>query len=127
MSSFQRYVAVGNLGGDPEIKIVGDKTVAKFRLAIGEPWRNKTQWLSCEYWRGGRVLEFLQKGSQILVEGKLDNQEWEKDGQKRSQVVVNVDNITLLGGHSGHHDEDQAVRGERGSGQSPTALDEFGF
>lgn len=123
MSSFQKFIAAGNLGGDPEIRQVGEKSVAKFRLAISEPWRKKTQWFSCEYWRGGKVLGYMSKGSAILIEGTLDNQEWEKDGQRKTQVVIKVDNITLLGGRQGN-DEDGERQTGGGSGSSP---DEFDF
>jgi single-strand DNA-binding protein len=96
--SYQRYVALGNLGSDPEIRKVGEKEVVKFRLAVSDPFKDKTHWFSCEYWRGGKVVAYLAKGGQVLVEGTLDNQEWEKDGQKRTATVIRVDNITLVGG-----------------------------
>lgn len=118
MSGFQRYVAVGNLGGDPEIRNVGDKQVAKFRLAISEPWRKgKTLWLSCECWRVGPVFDYMQKGVPILIEGSLEVQEWEKDGQRRQQTVVRVDNITLLGGRADRGEQgERQVAGAGGSG-----------
>ena len=43
--------------------------------------------MDCEYWRGGGVVNFLYKGTAVLVEGELDQQSWEKDGQKRSKLV----------------------------------------
>jgi single-strand DNA-binding protein len=105
--SYQRIIIQGNLGGEPEIVTTkSGKEVVKFRLAQSDPFTQSTNWFSCEYWRGGKVVGYLAKGGQILVEGSMRQEEWEKDGVKRTSWIVNVDNITLLGGGGGRRQND---------------------
>ena len=50
---------------------------------------------------GKRVAQYLNKGSQCLVNGRLQSRSWEQDGQKRSKVEVNAQDVTFLGGRGG--------------------------
>jgi len=101
--SFQQIIIQGNLGGDPEIvQTKTGKEVVKFRLAQSDPFTKNTNWFNCEYWRGGKVVGYLAKGGQVLVQGTVRQEEYEaKDGSRRTAWTVNVDNISLLGGPGG--------------------------
>jgi single-strand DNA-binding protein len=110
MASFNKAVLVGNLTNDVELRQAGDKEVAKFSVAVNSPYKKgKVLFLDCEYWRGGGVVSFLQRGTQVLVEGELDQQVWEKDGQKRSKILLNVSDIRLLGGKRSAEEEDEFI------------------
>ena len=64
-------------------------------------WQDKVSYFDATVW--GKTAEnikpYLHKGKQIAVDGYLDQQRWEKDGQKFSKVVIIADNVQLLGGN----------------------------
>lgn len=109
MSGVNKVIIVGNLGKDPEVKAVGQNTVANFSLATSESYtkdgqkQEKTEWHKVVAW--GKLAElagqYLKKGRQVYVEGKLQTREYEKDGQKRYSTEIVANNITFLGGGSG--------------------------
>ena len=96
---------IGNLGNNPEVKSLdGGKKVARFNVATSESYRNtkgekitETQWHTLVAW--GKVAEiaekFLQKGSEVAIEGKLINRSYnDKEGNKKyiqSKLVENPD------------------------------------
>lgn len=96
-SGYQRFIAVGNLTKDAESKMVGETEVARYSIAINGR-KEKVLYMDCDHWRVGGVLPYLTKGTSVLVEGDLDQQSWEKDGQKRSKIVLQVNRLQLLGG-----------------------------
>jgi single-strand DNA-binding protein len=119
MASVNKVILVGNLGRDPELRYTqGGSPVANFTLATNERWRDKdgnnqerTEWHRIVVW--GRSAEncaqYLQKGSSVFVEGRLQTREWEdKDGNKRQTTEVNALSVQFLGG-----------RGSGGGGRSP--------
>jgi len=109
VSGVNKVIIVGNLGKDPEVKAVGQTTVANFSLATSESYtkdgqkQEKTEWHKIVAW--GKLAElagqYLRKGRQVYVEGKLQTREYEKDGQKRYSTEIVANNITFLGGGSG--------------------------
>lgn len=99
---------IGNLGMDPEVKeIKNGRKMAKFSLATNETYKNSagekitdTQWHNIVVWgkAAGVVERFLQKGSEVAVEGKLINRSYnDKDGNKRYVTEVEVRDLLLLG------------------------------
>lgn len=96
-SGYQRFIAVGNLTKDAESKMVGETEVARYSIAINGR-KDKVLYVDCDHWRVGGVLPYLTKGTSVLVEGDLDQQSWEKDGQKKSKIVLQVNRLQLLGG-----------------------------
>lgn len=110
MASYNRTILMGNITADPDIRRVGEKDVAKFSVAVNNPFREgKVLFMDCEFWKGGAVVAYLNKGTQVLVEGELDQQVWERDGQKRSKVVLNVNAIQLVGGKREREEADEYV------------------
>ena len=107
MASLNEVRLIGNLGSDPEVKdLAGDKTVATFRLATNDTWKDakgakqeRTEWHNVEVWGGQAktVGQFLTKGRQILVLGALRTDNWEKDGQKHSKTKIVASRVVFLG------------------------------
>jgi len=86
----------GRITKDAESKMVGETEVGRYSIAVNGR-KDKVMFLDCDHWRIGGVLEYLIKGCQVCVTGELDQQSWEKDGQKKTKMVLNVRNLTLLG------------------------------
>ncbi|MFD2201698.1 single-stranded DNA-binding protein [Shivajiella indica] len=109
MAGVNKVILVGNLGADPEVKhLEGDKVVANLRLATTEAYKDKmgnrvenTEWHDLELWDGqARIAEqYLKKGMQIYVEGKIKTDTWQDEqGNNRRRVRIRVINFTMLGG-----------------------------
>ena len=99
---------IGNLGNKPEIRsLESGKKMARFSMATNEVYRSQkgdkiteTQWHNLIAW--GKVAElaerFLEKGTEIMIEGKLVNRNYtDKDGIKRYVTEIQVNEILLLG------------------------------
>jgi single-strand DNA-binding protein len=89
----------GNLGGDPEAFRYGEKTGARFRLAVRRPAKDAdTDWfdVTCFEPSSAYVLQYLAKGSRVGIEGRLQVDTWEKDGQKRSAVKIIANRVEGL-------------------------------
>jgi single-strand DNA-binding protein len=134
MGSVNKVILVGNLGRDAELRYTpGGAAVATLNLATTEVFKDRegqkkedTQWHRVILW--GKTAETLQdyltKGKQIYVEGKLQTRKWkDKDGNDKYTTEVRGDRVVLL---SGGGRGDGAGRGE-GSGRSTpaAAADDF--
>ncbi len=110
MASYNRVILLGNLTRDPELRYTPQgSAVCEFGLALNEVYTNKNtnektekvHFIDITCW--GRTAEiaseYLKKGSQAHIEGKLTQDRWEdKDnGQKRSKVKVTCEHLTLVG------------------------------
>jgi single-strand DNA-binding protein len=117
-----KVILVGNLGADPEVKYMasGD-AVANIRIATSESWKDKntgeqkeqTEWHNVVFYRklAEIVGEYLKKGRQVYVEGRLRTRKWQdKDGHDRYTTEIIADEMQMLGGPGG--------QGERSSGES---------
>src|SRR5262245_25027236 len=88
----------GHLTRDPEVRQVGEKSVANFSLAVNRRWKgqdgemkDEVTFVDCEAWgrTGELVGQYLVKGSGCYLEGRLRLDSWQdKDGQKRSRMKV---------------------------------------
>jgi len=96
MSGYQRFICVGNLTKDVESRMVGEHELAKFSVAVNG-YKDSVEFFDCEFWKPGRVTEFLIRGTPVLVEGEIQTQQWEKDGERKSRKVVRVLRLQLLG------------------------------
>ena len=91
---------IGRLTRDVEIRYTQttNKMVGHFTLAVSKG-KEETNFFNCEAW--GKTAELLEKytkkGSQIGIEGELDNDVYEKDGSKITRTKIRVEKITLLG------------------------------
>ncbi len=107
MASYNRVILLGNLVRDIELKYTTSRlAVCQNAIAVNErrknaagEWVDETSFVDVTFF--GRtaevVAEYLGKGSPIFVEGKLKQDTWEKDGQKRSKLYVIVDRMQLIG------------------------------
>jgi single-strand DNA-binding protein len=109
MGSVNKVILVGNLGRDAELRYTpGGSPVATINLATTEIWNDKagqrqekTEWHRVVLWgkTAESLNEYLTKGKQIYVEGRLQTRQWDdKDGHKRYTTEIRGDRIVLLGG-----------------------------
>jgi single-strand DNA-binding protein len=112
MGSVNKVILVGNLGRDAELRYTpGGAAVATINMATTEVWNDKggqrqekTEWHRIVLWgkSAESLTEYLTKGKQIYVEGRLQTRQWDdKDGNKRYTTEIRGDKIVLLGGGSG--------------------------
>lgn len=107
--SFNQVILLGNLTRDIEVRFTpGNKAVGNFGIAVNERWKDASgqpkesvTFVDCEAW--GKTAEvmsqYLNKGSPVLVTGRLKLDQWEdKDGGKRSKLKVVVDRFEFVGG-----------------------------
>ncbi len=106
-----KVILIGNLGKDPEVRYTsGGQAVANLRIATSRSWTDKasgqkkeeTEWHDVEVWgkQAEQVGEYLAKGRQVYVEGRLKTDKWQDktSGQERSRVKVVADSVRFLGG-----------------------------
>src|ERR1700739_2512740 len=112
MGSVNKVILVGNLGRDAELRYTpGGAAVATLNMATTEVWNDKggqrqekTEWHRVVLWgkTAESLNEYLTKGKQIYVEGRLQTRQWDdKDGNKRYTTEIRGDRVVLLGGGSG--------------------------
>ena len=129
MGSVNKVILVGNLGRDAELRYTpGGAAVATLNLATTEVWNDKggqrqekTEWHRIVLWgkQAESLQEYLTKGKQIYVEGRLQTRQWDdKDGNKKYTTEIKADRITLLGGGGGGR-SGGVDRPERGGGAHP--------
>ena len=108
-----KVILIGNLGQDPETRSTpGGTTVANIRIATSESWRDKqsgemkeqTEWHTVVCWNklGEIAAEYLRKGSQVYIEGRLRTRKWQdKSGNDRYSTEVQANEMQMLGGRGG--------------------------
>jgi len=103
-----KAILIGNLGRDPEVRYTADgQAVANFSIATSEKWKDKntgemverTEWHNIVAWRrlGEICGEYLSKGRQVYIEGRLQTRSWEKDGVTRYTTEVVASEMKMLG------------------------------
>ena len=108
MGSFNRVILMGNLTRDPELRYTPSGTaVAEFGLAMNRRWKNQSgEWqeeatfVQVEVWarQAETTAQYLSKGRQALVEGRLKLDRWEtKEGEKRSRLKVVGERVVFVG------------------------------
>lgn len=93
---YQQFLALGNVTNEPEIKRVGENEVAKFSIAVNG-YKDSVEFFDLEWWKPNGAMAYVAKGTQVFISGELQTQRWEKDGQKRSKIVVKVRSLNLTG------------------------------
>ena len=126
-----KVILVGNLGRDPEVRTTpSGQPVASFSLATNRRWRDRdgnrqeqTEWHDIVCW--GRQAEvagqYLTKGKQIYVEGRLQTRSWEdrQSGEKKYRTEVICDNFQMLGSRGSGGFEGGGDSRQPGPSQSP--------
>ena len=109
MKDVNSVALVGRLTRDAELKYTQSGTALinlgianNYSVKKGETWEDEVSFFDGTLW--GKLAEslaqYLLKGKQIAITGEIRQQRWEKDGQNRSKVVININTIQLLGGKS---------------------------
>lgn len=109
MAGVNKVVLIGRLGKDPEVRYTADgRAVANFSIATSDEWTDKdtgekkqrTEWHRIVAWRrlGEICGEYLSKGRQVYVEGKIQTKSWEKDGITRYTTEIIASDVQFLGG-----------------------------
>ena len=123
-----KVILVGNLGKDPDIRYTpGGAAVANVTIATNESWKDKntgemqekTEWHNVVFFsRLAEIVgEYLKKGSQVYVEGRLQTRKWQdKSGNDRYTTEIVANEMQMLGGRSGAGAPDS-----RPSGPAPSA------
>ena len=131
MGSVNKVILVGNLGRDAELRYTpGGAAVATINMATTEVWNDKggqrqekTEWHRVVLWgkSAESLAEYLTKGKQIYVEGRLQTRQWDdKDGNKRYTTEIRGDRIVLLGGGGGGRSGGGMSRGGAGAADDST-------
>ena len=108
-----KVIIVGNLGGDPETRYMpSGSAVTNITVATNESWKDKqtgeqkdrTEWHKVAMFNrlAEIAAEYLRKGSQVYIEGKLRTRKWQdKNGQDRWTTEIIADEMQMLGGRGG--------------------------
>lgn len=139
-----KVIVVGNLGADPDTRYMpSGGAVTNLSLATSEQWKDKqtgeqkerTEWHKVAMF--GRLAEisaeYLRKGSQVYIEGKLRTRKWQdKDGNDRWTTEIIADEMQMLGGRGGGAPMPGGSDGypeaqQRGSSRAPAQAPDEGF
>src|SRR3972149_9107762 len=112
MASVNKAILIGSLGKDPEVRYMpSGEAIANITLATTDTWKDKsgekqerTEWHRVSFFgRQAEVVgEYLKKGSQIYVEGRIQTRKWQdKEGQDRYTTEIVADEMKRLGGKAG--------------------------
>jgi len=129
MSGINKVIIVGRAVRDPEMSYTpAGLAIAKFTIVTSEEWKDKVTGEKKEKPEWHRIIsfgkpaeilgEYLRKGSQVYIEGRLQTSSWEKDGIKRYSTDIVVNNFQFLGGkrqeRSQQPDRDDGGKGNDG-------------
>jgi single-strand DNA-binding protein len=118
--SINRVELLGHLGKDAEVKYTPNgvqfasfsiATSRRFKKQGSEEWQEVTDWHRCILWRCENVFNFLKKGKQLYITGRLQTRSYEHEGVTRYVTEITCEELILLGGGGG-------AGGERSSGNS---------
>ncbi|HEX9626768.1 MAG TPA: single-stranded DNA-binding protein [Acidiferrobacterales bacterium] len=142
-----KVILIGHLGRDPEVRYSPNGgAVANVTLATSESWKDKntgekqerTEWHRVVFF--GRLAEiageYLKKGSQVFVEGRLQTRKWQdKEGKDRYTTEIVANEMNMLGGREGRGVPAEAMDSDQGGAENPgsaraapaksTAADDF--
>lgn len=129
---------IGHLGKDPEMRYTpSGKPVTTFTVAVSRSWNtvdgerhNETEWFNVVAW--GNLAEickqYLTKGQQVYVEGRLQTRRWEdKEGGKHTSVEVVANEMMMLGERRDHNNHQSAESSPEAEHGATTHEDEFPF
>ena len=131
-----KVILVGNLGQDPETRYMpSGKAVTNIRVATSESWKDKqtgdmqerTEWHSIVMYDklGEIAAEYLRKGSQVYIEGKIRTRKWQdKEGKDRYTTEIIADQMQMLGGRGGGGGASSEPREPRSQSRQTPASDD---
>lgn len=140
MSGVNKVILIGRLGRDPELRHTkGGTAVANMSIATDDSFTDKegnrqktTEWHRIVMWdkTAENCVKYLNKGSQVYVEGKLQTRKWEdKDGQERTTTEIVARNVTFLDSKSDREGSQQGGQqgGQQDRDQGPPPDEDLPF
>jgi len=132
MASVNKWIGIGNLGRDPEMRYTASgEAICNFSIACTENWKDKqtgekkemTEWVRISFF--GKLAEiagqYLKKGSQVYIEGSLRTRKWtDKDGQERYTTEIRGEEMKMLGSRQGQGAPASSGGGGGGYDNEPT-------
>lgn len=132
MAGLNKVMIIGNLGRDPEMRYLpSGSPVTNFSVAVSRRWnsregeqREETEWFNVQCFDklAETANEYLQKGKQVYIEGRLRTQSWDdkNTGEKKYRTEVVATNMVLLGsrGESGMGDQERSQPPAAPSGEN---------
>lgn len=133
--SVNKVILIGHLGKDPETRyLTSGEAVTNATLATSESWKGKdgtkqekTEWHNLVFYKKLAEIagEYLKKGSQIYVEGKIQTRKWQtKEGQDRYTTEIIVNELQMLGGKSEQAPKERTEKTEQNA-QAKSGFDNF--
>jgi single-strand DNA-binding protein len=127
MAGINKVILIGRLGRDPEIRYTPDgRAVANFSIATSEEWRDKdsgekkerTEWHRIVvFGKMGEICgQYLSKGRQVYLEGRIQTRSWEKDGVTRYTTEIVAGDVQFLGSRNDQEPSRPAAGGGAGAG-----------
>jgi len=131
--SVNKWIGIGNLTRDPELRQAGDTPVCNFSIACNEKYKDrngqqqeKVEFVNIVAWRGLAEVcgKYLHKGKQIYVEGKLTTRKWQdKDGHDKYTTEIVLSDMQMLGSRDdGQREQRPAQQEQRGGGYEEPPL-----
>ena len=148
MKGLNKVMLIGTLGANPDFRVIangGNKSVATVSIATNESFKDSqgnikeiTEWHRLVFWgkQAEVVRDYLHKGSQVYVEGKIRTRSYEdKNGQKKSITEIQVMDLQMLGGKENSSASGQTQQPQQGpysatqndNYDAPYAADEYAF
>lgn len=132
---FSKVILLGNLTRDVEMRTTpSGQNVANFSIAVNRTWRDQngqnqeqTSFINCVAWgKAGEIIaQYTQKGSGLLVSGRLDQRSYEdKDGNKRSSVEVVVEDFNFVGGRGDDSSSNSSSSSSKSDDIAPSDIDD---
>jgi single-strand DNA-binding protein len=116
MANFNKTILVGRLTSDPESKQLGNTTITTFSLAVSDFYNDKAgnkqedvSYIDIDAFakKAELIRDHFKKGDHIFVEGRLKQNKWEDaDGNKRSKLIVRLDNFEFYGGRKNDNSDE---------------------
>jgi len=101
MTTLNKVIICGRLTRDTETKDISGTQLCKFGLAFDSGFGEKKAVVFIDVDSWGKTAEFIagnfSKGKEILIEGRLEFQQWEKDGEKRSKHTITAERVSFVG------------------------------
>lgn len=131
MAGVNKIFILGRVVKKPEIRVTGGgQQVANFSVAVNERLgkdKEKTTFFNVVAWGnlGELCGQWLDRGREVMVEGRVDIRQVEKDGQKRTYTDIVARDVQFLSGGKGQQQSSQPSTDNDGFGAAPTLADDF--
>jgi single-strand DNA-binding protein len=112
-----KTIIMGRMGKDPETRETENSTMCKFTVATNRKWKDNesTTWHNVVAWgkQAELIQQYFHKGSPILIEGRIDNRSYDKDGETKWISEIVLENFEFVGGRK------EASNAKDASGAAP--------